>query len=300
MIIETEHLSKWYGTVLALNDVTVSIGGGITGLLGPNGAGKTTFLKIAVGFIRKNRGTISVLGMDVWDNMALKEKMGYCPEEDTFYSFMTGYEFLTTMGNLNKVHDPERIPEVLREVDLWDARNRAVGGYSKGMRQKLKIAQALLHNPKLLFLDEPLAGADPITRIKIMEIIQRLAEEGKNIIVSSHVLHEVERMADKVLLINKGRVLAEGKIHEIREAMDKFPHSVKLLTEDRRELAKILISYEFVESAKIIERGVLSKTSDPDTFYTELPRILTENEIRITHLSSPDDNLESVFRYLVR
>ncbi|MEA1993187.1 MAG: ABC transporter ATP-binding protein [Euryarchaeota archaeon] len=300
MIIETENLSKWYGTVLALNDVSVNVKEGITGLLGPNGAGKSTFLKIAVGFIHKNKGKIRVLGMDVWDNTELKERMGYCPESDTFYSFMTGYDFLKTMGRLNNIKDPERVNEALKEVDLWEARNRKIAGYSKGMRQKLKVAQALQHDPDILFLDEPLTGADPLTRVKIMETIKRLAENGKDIIISSHVLHEVERMADKVLLINKGRVLAEGKIHEIREAMDKFPHSVRLLTEDRRKLARILIGYEFVESTKIIEKGVLLKTSDPNIFYTDLPKILTENEIEITHLSSPDDNLESVFRYLVR
>ncbi len=300
MIIETEHLSKWYGTVLALNDITITVENGITGLLGPNGAGKSTFLRIAVGLTKESKGKISILGMNAWDNPELKKKIGYCPEKDLFYPFMTGYEFLRTMARLNDIKKVERVNEALKEVDLWGARNRVIAGYSKGMRQKLKVAQTLLHDPELLFLDEPLTGADPITRVKIMEIVTRLAEKGKNIIISSHVLHEVERMAEKVLLIHKGRVLAEGKIHEIREAMDKFPHSVKLLTKDKRKLAKILIGYDFVESAEIIKRGVLSKTSDPDTFYTEFPKILIANDIEITHLSSPDDNLESVFRYLVR
>jgi len=300
MIIQTKNLSKWYGTVLALNDVSINVEEGITGLLGPNGAGKSTFLKIAIGFIKENKGDIKVLGMDVWDNTELKKRIGYCPENDAFYSFMTGYDFLKTMGRLNKIKDFKRINKVLKEVDLWDDRNRVISGYSKGMRQKLKVAQALLHDPDLLFLDEPLSGADPIARIKIMEITKKLVEDGKNIIVSSHILHEVERMADKVLLINKGRVLAEGKIHEIREAIDKFPHSVKLLTKEKRKLAKLLIGYDFVESIKLLENGIILKTPRPDIFYSELPKILIKNSLEITHLSSPDDNLESVFRYLVR
>ena len=300
MIIQTKNLSKWYGTVLALNDVSINVKEGITGLLGPNGAGKSTFLKIAIGFIKENKGEIKVLGMNVWSNTELKKRIGYCPENDAFYSFMTGYDFLKTMGRLNKIKDFKRVNEVLKDVDLWEDRNRVISGYSKGMRQKLKVAQALLHDPELLFLDEPLSGTDPIARIKIMEITKKLVEDGKNIIVSSHILHEVERMADKVLLINKGRVLAEGKIHEIREAIDKFPHSVKLLTEEKRKLAKLLIGYEFVESVKLLENGILLKTPKPDIFYSELPKILIKNSLEITHLSSPDDNLESVFRYLMR
>ncbi|MCK4636483.1 MAG: ABC transporter ATP-binding protein [Methanomicrobia archaeon] len=300
MIIQTKNLSKWYGTVLALNDVSINVKEGITGLLGPNGAGKSTFLKIAIGVIKENKGEIKVFGMNVWNNTELKKRIGYCPENDAFYSFMTGYDFLKTMGRLNKIKDFKRINEVLKDVDLWEDRNRVISGYSKGMRQKLKVAQALLHDPELLFLDEPLSGTDPIARIKIMEITKKLVEDGKNIIVSSHILHEVERMADKVLLINKGRVLAEGKIHEIREAIDKFPHSVKLLTEEKRKLAKLLIGYDFVESVKLLEDGILLKTPKPDIFYSELPKILIKNSLEITHLSSPDDNLESVFRYLMR
>jgi len=257
-------------------------------------------LKIAVGLIKENKGSIRVLGMDVWENMELKKRIGYCPERDSSYSFITGYDFLKTMGRLNGIKDTERIKEVLKEVDLWEYKDRTISGYSKGMRQKIKIAQALLHDPDLLFLDEPLSGADPIARIKIMDITKKLVEDGKNIIVSSHILHEVERMADKVLLINKGRVLAEGKIHEIRGAIDKFPHSVKLLTKEKRKLAKLLIDYDFVESIKIIENGIILKTPKPDTFYSELPKILIKNNLEITHLSSPDDNLESVFRYLMR
>ena len=300
MIIQTKNLSKWYGTVLALNDVSINVKEGITGLLGPNGAGKSTFLKIAIGVIKENKGEIKVFGMNVWNNTELKKRIGYCPENDAFYSFMTGYDFLKTMGRLNKIKDFKRINEVLKDVDLWEDRNRVISGYSKGMRQKLKVAQALLHDPELLFLDEPLSGTDPIARIKIMEITKKLVEDGKNIIVSSHILHEVERMADKVLLINKGRVLAEGKIHEIREAIDKFPHSVKLLAEEKRKLAKLLIGYDFVESVKLLEDGILLKTPKPDIFYSELPKILIKNSLEITHLSSPDDNLESVFRYLMR
>ena len=300
MIIQTKNLSKWYGNVLALNDVSISVKEGITGLLGPNEAGKSTFLKIAVGLIKENKGSIRVLGMNVWENMELKKRIGYCPEMDASYSFMTGYDFLRTMGRLSGVKDTKRIKELLKEVDLWKYRDKVISGYSKGMRQKIKIAQALLHDPDLIFLDEPLSGADPIARIKIIEITKKLIEEGKNIIVSSHILHEVERMADKVLLINKGRVLAEGKIHEIREAIDKFPHSVKILTSEKRKLAKLLIGYDFVESVRIIEGGILLKTPNPDVFYSELPKILIKNKLEITHLSSPDDNLEAVFRYLMR
>ncbi len=301
-VLQAYRLSKWYGMVQGLNNVTLEIGEGVTGLLGPNGAGKSTFLKLMTGQIKPSKGSIFIFGEKVWDNPALMSRMGYCPEQDAFYSWMSGLEFVTTLlqiGGWEKKDALDAAETSLRQMDMGDAMDRKISGYSKGMRQRVKIAQAIAHDPDILILDEPLSGTDPVGRVKIIEAIKKMTAQGKDIIVSSHVLHDVERITRSIVLINKGRVIAQGDIHSIRGLIDQHPHIVKIMTHEARRLAALLTHNETVVSMEFISGGLTVKTQRPDMFYAQLPKIIAENGIRYSELTSPDDNLDAVFRYLV-
>jgi ABC-2 type transport system ATP-binding protein len=303
-VITIQNLSKWYGQVIGLNDVTVFIYPGITGLLGPNGAGKSTLLKILIGQIRPRIGDVRIKGERIWGNPNLMRKLGYCPEQDSFYEDMTGLEFVRTLlllSGFNRIEAQKLAEQAIKTVDLVDVQDRKIKTYSKGMRQRVKLAQSLAHDPDLLILDEPLLGTDPLGRQQIIELLLNLEKQGKTILVSSHILHEIERLTDQILLIHHGRLLAQGEVHEIRGLIDKHPHSIWLETKDPRELAKILIDFEFVSSVRLYSAplGLFVETPQPEEFYTKIPKILTEKGIRITHMGSTDDNLDAVFRYLV-
>jgi len=301
-VVSARGLTKWYGLVLGVSDIDLDIDAGTTGLLGPNGAGKSTFLKLMTGQIRASRGEVRLLGEPVWNNPKVMARVGYCPEQDAFYGWMTGLEFVSTLlrvGGYSTTDSEEMAETSLRLLDMGDAMDRRISGYSKGMRQRVKIAQAIAHDPDLLILDEPLSGTDPVGRVRILEVIRRLEREGKNVVLSSHVLHDVERTTRNIVLINRGKVIAEGDVHAIRGLIDHYPHMVRVRTEESRKLAGLLAGNASVVSLEF-EQGVLVvKTSAPDTFYGELPRILSESGIRFTEISSPDDNLDAVFRYLV-
>ncbi len=303
-IMTVQSLSKWYGQVLGLNDVTVFIYSGITGLLGPNGAGKSTLLKILAGQIQPRIGEVRIMGEKVWNNPFLMNRMGYCPEQDAFYEEMTGLEFVWNLVRLNgfsKVEGKKLAEKALETVDLVDVQDRKIRTYSKGMRQRVKMAQCLAHDPEILILDEPLLGTDPIGRQQIIELLLKLERKGKTILVSSHILHEIERLTDQILLINHGRLLAQGQVQEIRGLIDKHPHSIWIETSETRRLAKCLFNVDFVTAVRIIAEpsGLYVETPKPDVFYKEFPKILTSEGIRITHMGSTDDNLDAVFRYLV-
>ena len=215
-LIQAEHLSKWYGQVNGLNDVSAVIPRGITGLLGPNGAGKSTFMKLMTGQIKPSQGSIRVFGEPIWGNPAIYARIGFCPEQDAFYDRMTGLEWVSALVRLNGLGDAEAdqaARAALDKVDLIGAADKKIGAYSKGMRQRVKLAQALVHDPELLILDEPLTGMDPLMRRKTIRLIKDWARAGKHIIVSSHILHEVESMTSNILLINNGRIVAEGNVH---------------------------------------------------------------------------------------
>ncbi len=217
-ILSSEHLSKWYGQVIGLNDVTVSVPPGITGLLGPNGAGKSTFMKLITGQLRPSKGGVTVLGEPIWRNPKLYFRVGFCPEQDAFYERMTGLEWVTALVRLNGYSEKEAADaaeKAMTTVDLMDAANKKIGAYSKGMRQRVKLAQAIVHDPEMLILDEPLSGMDPLARRRTMKMIREWARQGKSVLVSSHILHEVESMTSNILLINNGRILAEGNVHQI-------------------------------------------------------------------------------------
>jgi ABC-2 type transport system ATP-binding protein len=303
-IVSADHVSKWYGQVIGLNDVTVSVPPGITGLLGPNGAGKSTFMKLITGQLRPSKGEIKVLGEPIWRNPHLYFQIGFCPEQDAFYERMTGLEWVTALVRLNGLGDKEALEAATRAmttVDLMEAANKKIGAYSKGMRQRVKLAQAIVHDPQLLILDEPLSGMDPIARRKSIRMIRDWARAGKSIIVSSHILHEIESMTGNILLINNGRILAEGDVHHIRDLIDEHPHSVYVRAENPRALAREFVAREDVRSMKFEENGVVVETGKPDAFYARLTEMAASGEFgTIEEVTSPDDNLQAVFQYLVK
>jgi len=306
VIVQTEHLSKWYGQVIGLNDVTLTIGSGVTGLLGPNGAGKSTLLKLITGQLKPSKGSVRILGEPVWGNPAIYLRMGLCPEQDAFYDRMTGREWVTALLRLNGLGDREAgeaAMAALEQVDLQDAADKRIGAYSKGMRQRVKLAQAIAHQPELLVLDEPLSGLDPLARRKTIRLLRGWAAAGRNVIVSSHVLHEVEALTSDILLMHHGRVLAEGDVHQIRDLIDEHPHTVCMRTRQPRALAKQLVDSEDVLSVRFEEDAVFVQTAKPDAFYarlTEMAAAGASGSGDIYEVTSPDDNLQAVFDYLVK
>lgn len=303
-VIETKDLCKWYNQVMAVNDITISINSGVIGLLGPNGAGKTTLMKLMVGLLKPNRGNISIFGEKVWNNYNINHRIGYCPDIDNFYENMTGFQFVLSLALLNgytKSMAEELTLKAIDTVEMTDNKDKKIGAYSKGMRQRIKLAQSILHDPELLIFDEPLSGMDPVGRHSTIKLIKKLHQDGKSIIISSHILYEIEAMTDNILLINNGRILAEGNIHEIRELIDKHPHNIHIDCDNPRLLASILVKYDDIISTKLSGEGsaLIVETIKPDELYSRLPEIVVENNVKINSLYSPDDNLQAVFKYLV-
>jgi ABC-2 type transport system ATP-binding protein len=304
VIVATENLSKWYGQVSGLNDVTVTVPPGITGLLGPNGAGKSTFMKLITGQLKPSKGAVRVLGEPIWGNHELYRRIGFCPEQDAFYDRMTGLAWVTALVRLNGLGEDEAraaATRAMEAVDLMDAAGKKIGAYSKGMRQRVKLAQALVHDPELLILDEPLTGMDPIMRRRTIRQIKDWARAGKSIVVSSHILHEVEAMTSNILLINNGRILAEGNVHQIRDLIDEHPHTVFIRAQDPRALARTMLVDEGVISLRFEPGALVIETARPDAFYARLTDMAASGEGGvIDEVTSPDDNLQAVFKYLVK
>ncbi|MQA29675.1 MAG: ATP-binding cassette domain-containing protein [Luteitalea sp.] len=303
-VITTDHLSKWYGQVIGLNDVTLTVPSGITGLLGPNGAGKSTFMKLITGQLKPSKGRIDVLGESIWRNPALYFRIGFCPEQDAFYERMTGLDWVAALVRLNGVDDRTAqalAAEALEQVDLSDAASKKIGAYSKGMRQRVKLAQALAHDPELLILDEPLAGMDPLARRKTIRLIREWGRAGRSVVVSSHILHEIESMTANILLINQGRILAEGNVHQIRDLIDEHPHTVHIKADRPRALAREFLAQDDVLSLRFEDDAVVVQTATPDAFYARLTGVAASGEFGAIHeVTSPDDNLQAVFQYLVK
>jgi len=299
MILEAVRLNQWYGRVIALNDVTLSLAPGITGLLGPNGAGKSSLMRLITGLMRPSGGSLSVLGQNPWNNPGLAVRLGYCPEHDGFYEWMTGREFVAALARLRGVREPQAAAgAALERVRLLDVADRKIATYSRGMRQRLKIAQALAHAPELLVLDEPLTGCDPLVRLELIALIRSFPQEGRSVIVSSHVLHEIEALTRRIALIHRGRLVADGAIDEIRALIDRHPHTVHVRTERPRELAAILAAEPEVVEIRLVDGSLWVRTNRPDDFYAKLPQIVTDRALGVTEISSPDDTLEAVFHYL--
>ncbi len=303
-VVSAEHVSKWYGQVIGLNDVSVSVPPGVTGLLGPNGAGKSTFMKLITGQLKPSKGSVTVLGQPIWGHAELYAEIGFCPEQDAFYERMTGLEWVTGLVRLNGFDEKEAdeaARRALTAVDLMDAAGKKIGAYSKGMRQRVKLAQAIVHDPSLLILDEPLSGMDPLARRRTIKLIKDWARAGKSIIVSSHILHEIESMTSNILLINNGRILAEGDVHQIRDLIDEHPHTVFVRAADPRGLAREFLSQDDVRSLRFESNAVVVETGKPDAFYARLTEIAATGEFgAIDEVTSPDDNLQAVFQYLVK
>jgi ABC-2 type transport system ATP-binding protein len=303
-VAAADHLSKWYGQVIGLNDVTTTIPSGITGLLGPNGAGKSTFMKLVTGQLKPSQGSVTVLGEPIWGNPALYFRIGFCPEQDAFYERMTGLEWVSALMRLNGAAETESVRlarRALELVDLTGAADKKIGAYSKGMRQRVKMAQAIVHDPELIVLDEPLSGMDPLVRRKTIRMIKEWGRQGKSIIVSSHILHEIEAMTANVLLINQGRIVAEGDIHHIRDLIDEHPHMVHIRAEQPRLLAREFLTHDDVLSLKFEEDAMVVETARPDSFYARLTELAASGQFgAIREVTSPDDNLQAVFQYLVK
>ena len=303
-IVAAEHLSKWYGQVSGLNDVSVSVPAGITGLLGPNGAGKSTFMKLITGQLRPSKGQVQVLGEPIWDNPALFQRIGFCPEQDAFYDRMTGREWVTALAGLHGFDDrtaADAAARAIAAVELTEAADRKIGSYSKGMRQRIKLAQAIAHEPELLILDEPLSGMDPLMRRRTVKQIKEWARAGTSVLVSSHILHEIEAMTSNIVLINNGRIVAEGDVHHIRDLIDEHPHTVSIRAQQTHAVARELLADEGVVSVRFEPGGLVVETARPDAFYARVTDLAASGRLGpITEITSPDDNLQAVFRYLVK
>jgi ABC-2 type transport system ATP-binding protein len=261
-------------------------------------------MKLVTGQLRPSKGTLTVLGESIWQNPELYFRIGFCPEQDAFYERMTGLEWVTALLRLNGGTDSEATAAAKRAldtVDLSDAANKKIGAYSKGMRQRVKMAQALAHEPELLILDEPLSGMDPIARRKTIRLIREWGRSGRSVLVSSHILHEIESMTSNILLINQGRILAEGDVHQIRDLIDEHPHTVHIKAEQPRALAREFLGSDHVLSLRFEDDAVIVQTGRPDAFYAQLTSLAASNELGAVHeVTSPDDNLQAVFQYLVK
>jgi len=287
-----------------LSDVSLEVGPGITGLLGPNGAGKSTLLKLITGQIKPSLGRVTIDGQSVRGHAKHFFRIGYCPETDAFFEGLTGWQFLNWMLRLLHFSASEAAAtteKMLHLVELYDDRHRPIRSYSRGMRQRLKLAQALAHSPEILILDEPLNGLDPLGKRKIIRLIREYGREGRLVIVSSHVLPEIEALTKQIILIHQGKIFAQGDIHEIRDLIERHPHVVSIRTPDSRRLAAELIQQPYVVKAYFgdDEQNLLVETRNRDLFFQFLLEATAVKGLRIEEITSPDDNLQAVFDYLV-
>ncbi len=302
VLIETHELSKWFGEVVALNNLTVTIGTGVTGLLGSNGAGKSTFIKLALGLYAPSRGSLKVLGGPPRNNPDVLSRIGYCPEVDNFYDGMSGYEFvywLSRQWGMNGKAARKATLEAIERVKMTERMDDLIDEYSKGMRQRMKLAQALALKPDLLFLDEPMNGLDPQGREEMYQLIRELDAEGRSVVVSSHILHEVEKITDNVVLLYNGSMLAQGRVREIRDLIDKHPHTITIKSHEPRKLVQF-----FAEDAAIIDivfepDTLVLRTRDPNGCYQRLNDLACDG-MHFESITCADDNLQSVFDYLVK
>jgi ABC-2 type transport system ATP-binding protein len=302
-IVQTQNLSRWYGQVIGITDVNLEIGPGVTALLGPNGAGKSTLMKVLTGQLKPSNGSARIFGQPIWNNPHVLSRMGLCPEQDAFYEEMSPFVFVSYLTRLHgyTAHEADKIAlRTLEIVDLVGRKDDKIKTFSKGMRQRTKIAQAIAHDPDVLFLDEPLLGTDPIGRRRIIELAMELGERGKTVIVSSHVLHEVEAMTSNILLINKGRLIADGDIYQIRTMIDQHPHSIFIEADRPREFASLLTRFDDILGVSFEDEGIKVSTKDPNACYDRIPRLALEHKIQIRRLTSPDNDLAAVFRYLTQ
>jgi ABC-2 type transport system ATP-binding protein len=298
--IELRNVSRWYGNVVAVNDITMTIGPGVTGLLGPNGAGKSTVLHLISGFLAPSRGELTVDGVASWRNPGLYRTVGLVPERDSVYAFLTGEEFVLATARLHELTDPAAAAQrAIAIVDMAQAQDRRISTYSKGMRQRIKVAAALVHDPQVLLLDEPFNGMDPRQRLHMMDLLTKLGAEGRTILLSSHILEEVERLADTIQVIVSGRLAASGDFRAIRRLMTSRPHVFLVRTSDDRLLGSALIGRPAVAGVELTNGGLQVRASDYGTFSRELAVLARDNGVRLREVLPEDESLESVFAYLI-
>ena len=307
-LVEARSVGRFYGEVVGLSDVTLSVPKGVVGLLGPNGAGKSTFLKLFVGELAPSRGTLTVLGETPFANRRLFARLGFCPQQDALYGEMTGLEFVSFLLGLSGFSraDARRLAvRALERVQLDGAMHQRTRGYSKGMRQRAKIAQAIAHDPEVIVLDEPMTGLDPIARRDAVQLFAELAREGASIVMSSHVLHEVEALTQDIVLLHRGRLLAQGSVRDVRDLLSSHPRKVEIHAREPRRLARALLALDGVASVRVDPaRGdgpgvVRVETTDLDLFQSSLPRVAVDTAAGIRSVETPDSGLEAVFDYLV-
>ena len=300
-VIRVDHVSRWFGSVVAVSDVTFDIMPGITGLLGPNGAGKTTLLRMITGLADVSDGTVTVFGQPVRDNPPLYRRIGVMSEHETVYEFMKGRDFVRMMARLRGVTNLDAaVDKAIGFVDLADAAHRPMGTYSRGMRQRMRLAATLVHDPEVLILDEPLNGADPRQRVHFQSLLRQLAAAGRTIVLSSHILEEVEQLADTVLLIVNGKLAASGGFRAIRAALDERPYHVLVVSDSPRELAAAVVQLDSVDAVNIDPDGTIVVLSrNVRDLQIELPRLAQSASISLRRVEPLDDSLESVFGYLV-
>lgn len=298
-------VSKWYGQVIALNNISLEISAGIVGLLGPNGAGKTTLLELLTGRLRPSRGRVRVFGMDPWTQPQVFRRVGYCPDSDGVYEKMSALEFVSLLGRLSGLSAEESHKSAVARLDLVGLSrftHQKVGTFSKGMKQRVKLAAALVHDPDLLVLDEPLNGLDPIARIKMIRVLRELAESGMVILLSSHILAEVEALTSHIILIHHGNILAEGKIEEIRALIANQPYTYRIQTDDPRSLARALVMVPAVESVEfdLENSSLIVRTAEAAALCKAVQELVCKEGHMVTSLAPLDDSLEAVFQYLVK
>jgi ABC-2 type transport system ATP-binding protein len=299
--ISLESLSKWYGDVLAVNEVTCEFGAGVTGLLGPNGAGKSTLIKVVTGMLGPAIGTVRVLGHDPQRVPAILRRVGLVPEQDPVYAGASAFDvvaYLTRLHGFSRADAAARARSTLERVGLGHAMDRGVGGFSKGMRQRAKLAQALAHDPDVLILDEPMNGLDPVGRRDFSEIIRTFGAEGRCVLVSSHVLHEVEAMTHRVVLMDHGRIVADGTIEQIRLDLSDQPHVIAIASRAPRALAARVVSLEGVQRVEVGAAGIAVLTTRPDDLFDAVSRLAIDEKIPVEAFHPTDESLEAVFRYV--
>jgi ABC-2 type transport system ATP-binding protein len=300
-VIRVDGVSRWFGSVVAVSEISFDVAPGITGLLGPNGAGKTTLLRMMTGLAGTSSGTVTIFGQPVRDNPPLYRRLGVMSEHETVYGFMKGREFVRMMGRLRGVTDLERaVDRAIELVDLAEAQHRPMETYSRGMRQRMRLAAALVHDPEILILDEPLNGADPRQRVHFQHLLRQLAAEGRTILLSSHILEEVEALADTVLLIVNGKLAASGGFRAIRAALNQRPYHVRVLCDAPRRLAAAVVELPSVDAVHVDPDGAIVVLSrNVLDLQLELPRLAQSASISLRRVEPLDDSLESVFGYLV-
>ena len=298
--LELAGVSRWFGNVVAVNDVTMSIGPGVTGLLGPNGAGKTTLLSMMSGFLPPSAGTVTLDGVPIWRNPELYRRIGLVPEAEAMFDSMTGWDFVHANAELHLLPDPGKATRAaLEAVDMMDSRDREIGKFSKGMKQRIKMATALVHEPEVLLLDEPFNGMDPRQRMHLLALLQRLGAKGRTVLFSSHILEEVEDIAGTIEVVVAGRQAASGDFRKIRRLMTERPHQYTVSSANDRALASAIIADGSADAVRLTPAGLEVQASDFGRFVEALPRIAQSTSISLHEVTPADESLESVFAYLV-